>query len=107
LLLIQCLNSTGWAKTPVEVYNAGRLLSGVIPEVDVSWIKSDVELATVSVEDKRAYQAHDKAFASKIVEFPLTDKDRDMVRKCLEATAVRLPPNKYSAALLQAFGFHQ
>lgn len=103
--LIQCLNSVGWAKTPQDVYNAGRLLSEVIPELDTSWIKTDADLATMSAVERAAYRAHDLEFAAKGVEFFLTDNDRELVRKCLTENAVRLPPGRYSCTLLRTFGF--
>lgn len=103
--LIQCLNSVGWAKTPFDVYNAGRLLSEVLPELDTTWIKSDGEVAGLTPAERIAYRAYDLEFAAKVVEVELSDKDRDLIRACLKETAVRLPPGKYSAKLLFTFGF--
>jgi len=104
IFLRSCLAVTGWVKTTMDMFNAGRLLTQ-LPEPDVSWIRSDADLLTLSAAERADYVAFDRDFAAKIVTFELTDKDRDLVRECLKSSISRIPPGKFTYELFKTFGF--
>lgn len=101
-LLRQCLNLSGWAKTPVEFYTAGRLLSE-LPELNLDWVKSEVEVSILSREDRLSYSQFNRDFCSLMVEINLTIKEVSLIRACLEANLSRLSPDKYTHELCKVF----
>jgi hypothetical protein len=105
-LLRQVLSMAGWEPTTGEFYIAGRLLATKLPDVDITWLKSEEEVKNLSSDAKKEYNTADKIWASTVIEFDeLTKKEIEVVRKCLEKMCKHMGNGKYSFALFDFFGF--
>lgn len=105
----QLLNAKGWAETLGEAYDGGKLVSKYLPELDLSWLKTDDEVRALKAAELKTYQAQDKAWGEKQVEVNLTDKQAALVRKAFLhfidelIKAKGLGPNPVFAEIVDAF----
>lgn len=106
-LLRNFLAQPGWARTTKDIYLGGKLLAETLPELDISWVRNDKELAAMASEEREAYRAIDREFCDKPCEIEISDGERDVVRKCMEKLTEGgvVPPGKYTFRLFDIFGF--
>lgn len=104
-LLRQMLNVSGWCKTPTDVWRAGNLLVNILPEFDVSWVKTPAELAAMTDGGREAYKKFDNEQAAAMITFEVDDKSKELVRQCLEKLSGQVVPDKYIFRLYDVFGF--
>lgn len=95
---------SGWAASPAHVFSAGKLVVEILPEPDLSWLKSKEEVGNMSLEERKAYFEKDKAFCDLPVEFDLSEQHREAIRACLSKFVPNLPIGIYTCRLLETFG---
>ena len=97
--LTDCLEGAGWSKGPADIVLGGQLLVDVLPEVT---LPEAVTKAKSQAESRKA----DAAWCDAPVEFEVTEKQRDAVKRCLTFWTEKgaIPGGRYSSALLLAFG---
>lgn len=105
-LLRAALNAPGWAKSPKEIYLAGKSLAETVAEADITWIKSNEELLRLSPEEIALYRCKDKAWCNQELELEMSDAEYQNCHHCLEVLAGlgQIPPSKFAFHLFAAFG---
>jgi len=100
------LSIPGIAKTSGEVYQDGELLCVTLPELDMSWVKSEREQMLLPTEKLKEYLAQDKAWSETPVEVELTEKQRDRIKAVMAKAPelANLPQSKGLFALYKEFG---
>ena len=94
--LYDLLQSMDWTRTTSDIILAGQITTDKIP-ADLG------KEARKVAEDEEKFEE----WAVKPVEFTLTEKQREVCKFVLEkfSKAGKIPPNKYGAQLVAAFGF--
>lgn len=107
-LLRNLLAVPGLEKTPAEIYIGGELLVVVLPEVDVSWVKSPEQLAKLGEKETKEYLQKDAEWSAVIVDLELTDRQRDNIRSRLAKVPELAPQigfSKQRFEVYKLFGF--
>ena len=107
-LLRNLLAVPGLEKTPAEIYIGGELLVVVLPEADVSWVKSPEQLAKLGEKETKEYLQKDAEWSAVIVDLELTDRQRDNIRSRLAKVPELAPQigfSKQRFEVYKLFGF--
>lgn len=107
-LVRQILAAVGWAKSVEDIYLGGQMLASAIPEIDLSWVKSGKDLAELTPEEQKAYVRKDRAWCEKVVEFTLTAKQVEVVKKAFKSLVEsgNLAPNSALSEIIEVFGLY-
>jgi hypothetical protein len=94
----------------LDIFVGGKLLAETLPELDsLSWVRSQEELKTLSVEDQKAYMKQDEEWGAKPVTFTVSSIERDTIERAFNyfaqtaASAKQLGPNPFLFEVIVAF----
>lgn len=107
-ILADLLQSAGWTRNVSDVVLAGGIINSErIPERVPESLYETPD--NTKPDQKYLSQAKLTAWGDTLVEFELTEKERDMAKYVIDHFAKngKIPPNKYAYKLLVEFKLHE